>query len=169
MIQIYTGNGKGKTTAALGLALRAVGHGLKVIMIQFMKGKISYGELKAAQSLPGFTIEQFGRPDFVNPEHPDKEDIRLARKGLQRAQEVIASTAYDIIILDEIIVAVSFGLISVDEVIDLIKRTSADTELILTGRYMPPELEQHADLISEIRETKHYFQRGIKSRRGIDY
>ncbi len=169
MIQIYTGNGKGKTTAALGLAMRAVGHGLKVIMIQFMKGKINYGELAAAKSLPGFIIEQYGRPDFVNPEQPDKEDIRLAQKGLQRAQEVIAGTKYDIVILDEIIVAVSFGLIKVQEVIDLIKRTPTDMELVLTGRYMPPELEQHADLISEIKETKHYFQKGTKSRQGIDY
>ncbi|KPK70719.1 cob(I)yrinic acid a,c-diamide adenosyltransferase [candidate division WOR_3 bacterium SM23_60] len=169
MIQIYTGNGKGKTTAALGLALRAVGHGLKVIMIQFMKGRINYGELEAAKSLPGFTIEQYGRPDFVNPEQPDKEDVRLAQEGLQRAQEVLKSGAYDIVILDEIIVAVSFGLITVREVIDLIKRAAADTELILTGRYMPPELGQYADLISEIRETKHYFQKGTKSRPGIDY
>ena len=169
MIQIYTGNGKGKTTAALGLALRAVGHGLKVIMIQFMKGKINYGELEAAKSLPGFTIEQYGRPDFVNPERPDKKDIRLAQAGLHRAQEVITSTTYDIVILDEIIVAVSFGLIKIQSVIDLITRTPADVELVLTGRYMPPELEQYADLISEIKETKHYFQKGTRSRQGIDY
>lgn len=169
MIQIYTGNGKGKTTAALGLALRAVGHGLQVIMIQFMKGKINYGELEAAKSLPGFTIEQYGRPDFVNPEKPDKEDIHLAEEGLRRATEVIASKKYDIVILDEIIVAVSFGLIKVQAVIDLITRTPTDMELVLTGRYMPPELERHADLISEIKETKHYFQKGTKSRQGIDY
>jgi cob(I)alamin adenosyltransferase len=169
MIQIYTGNGKGKTTAALGLGMRAVGHGLQVIMIQFMKGKISYGELEAAKSLPGFTIEQYGRPDFVNPEQPDKEDIRLAREGFQRAQEVIASKAYDIVILDEIIVAVSFGLIDVSGVIELIKGTPADMELVLTGRYLPPELEEYADLISEIKETKHYFHKGTKSRQGIDY
>lgn len=169
MIQIYTGNGKGKTTAALGLGMRAVGHGLKVIMIQFMKGKINYGELEAAKSLPGFTIEQYGRPEFVNPEQPDKEDIRLARDGFRRAQEVIVSAAYDIVILDEIIVAVSFGLINVHDVVDLIKQTPANLELVLTGRYMPPELEQYADLISEIKETKHYFHKGTKSRQGIDY
>ena len=169
MIQIYTGNGKGKTTAALGVAMRAVGHGLKVIMIQFMKGKIDYGELTAAQSLRGFTIEQYGRPDFVNPEHPDKEDIRLAQEGLRRAQEVIACKKYDIVILDEIIVAVSFGLIKVQEVIELITGAPKDMELILTGRYMPPELEQHADLISDIREVKHHFQKGASARKGIEY
>lgn len=169
MIQIYTGNGKGKTTAALGLAMRAVGHGLKVIMLQFMKGKINYGELEAAKSLPGFTIEQYGRPDFVNPEKPEQEDIRLAEEGLRRATDVIARKKYDFVILDEIIVAVSFGLITVQDVIKLIKNTPKDMELILTGRYMPPELEQHADMISEVREVKHHFQTGASAREGIEY
>jgi cob(I)alamin adenosyltransferase len=169
MIQIYTGNGKGKTTAALGMALRAVGHGLKVIMIQFMKGNINYGELTASKHLPNFTIEQYGRPDFVNPENPNKEDIRLAKKGFRRAKAVITSSEFDIVILDEINVAVSFGLIQTNDVIEMIKQTPEKTELILTGRYMPEEFIEHADLISEIREIKHHFQKGIPSRKGIEY
>lgn len=169
MVQIYTGNGKGKTTAALGLAMRAVGHGLTVIMIQFMKGKINYGELKTAKLLTGFTIEQYGRPDFVNPDKPEQEDIRLAEEGLRRAAEVIASKKYDFVILDEILVAASFGLITVQDIIKLIKSAPREMELILTGRYMPPELEQHADMISEVREVKHHFQSGVSARKGIEY
>jgi len=169
MIQIYTGNGKGKTTAALGLGLRAVGHGLKVIMIQFMKGEINYGELEAVKHLPGFKIEQYGRPDFVNPENPDKEDIRLAEQALKRAAKVIKNKEFDIVILDEINVAVSFGLIKAEKVIELIKNTSKKTELILTGRYMPEEFIKYADLISEVREVKHHFQAGVSARKGIEY
>ncbi|PIS25927.1 MAG: cob(I)yrinic acid a,c-diamide adenosyltransferase [bacterium (Candidatus Stahlbacteria) CG08_land_8_20_14_0_20_40_26] len=169
MIQIYTGNGKGKTTAALGLALRAVGHGLKVIMIQFMKGKVNYGELESVKRLPNFKIEQYGRPDFVNPKNPDKEDIRLARQAFKRAAEVIKNKEFDIVILDEINVAVSFGLIRVEQVIELIKNTSRKIELILTGRYMPEEFIEYADSISEIREVKHHFQKGTPARKGIEY
>ena len=169
MIQIYTGDGKGKTTAALGLALRAAGHGFKIIMIQFMKGKINYGELKSAENLPNFKIEQYGRPEFVNPENPDKEDIRLAKRGFERAEEVTKGREFDIVILDEINVAVSFGLISVADVIELIKDTPKETELVLTGRYMPEEFVEYADLISEIREVKHHFQKGKEARKGIEY
>jgi len=169
MVQIYTGNGKGKTTAALGLALRAVGHGLNVIMIQFMKGQINYGELKAAEHLSHFTIEQYGRAEFVNPENPDKEDIRLAQQAMLRAREVIEQKEHDIIILDEIIVAMNFGLVLCSDVIDLIKLTPSNVELILTGRYMSDELVEHADLISEIREVKHHFQTGTSARKGIEY
>jgi cob(I)alamin adenosyltransferase len=169
MIQIYTGNGKGKTTAALGLAVRAAGHGLNVLMIQFMKGKINYGELEAVKNITGITIEQFGRPDFVNPENPDAEDIRLAQEGLKRAEEAIMSKRYDLVILDEINVAVNFGLIRAKEVIDVMQRKPENTELILTGRYMPDEFAQYADLITECREIKHYFKKGITARPGFDY
>jgi cob(I)alamin adenosyltransferase len=169
MIQIYTGNGKGKTTAALGLALRAVGHGLEVMMIQFMKGQINYGELVAAKRFANFKIEQYGRPEFVNPENPDKEDIRLAQKALARAKDVINSQKYDLIILDEINVAVSFGLIQLSDVISLMKSIPENVELVLTGRYMPDEFIEYADLISEIREVKHHFQAGKTARKGIEY
>ncbi|MEO0129779.1 MAG: cob(I)yrinic acid a,c-diamide adenosyltransferase [candidate division WOR-3 bacterium] len=169
MIQIYTGNGKGKTTAALGIAMRAVGHGKKVIMIQFMKGKINYGELKSAKLLKNFKIEQYGRPDFVDKDNPAKIDIELAKKGFERAKELIKSKKYDIIILDELNVAVDYGLISVKEVVELLKKTPKKIEIIITGRYMPEELQGYADLISEIIEVKHYFQQGVKARKGIEY
>jgi cob(I)alamin adenosyltransferase len=169
MIQIYTGNGKGKTTAALGQALRAVGHGLNVIMIQFMKGKINYGELEAAKHLPGLVIEQYGRPDFVNPENPAAEDIQFARDALARAQEVIRKKKFDMIILDEINVAVAYGLIPIQEVIELLKRIPRRKELILTGRYMPDEFINYADLISEVKEVKHHFHKGTSARKGIEF
>ena len=169
MIQIYTGNGKGKTTAALGLALRAVGHGFKVIMIQFMKGKINYGELEAAKFLPGLVIEQYGRPDFVSPENPTREDKKFAKAALARARAVIKGKKFDMIILDEVNVAVTFGLISIKEVVEILKKTPHRKELILTGRYMPDEFARYADLISEIREIKHHFQKGTSARKGIEY
>jgi len=169
MIQIYTGNGKGKTTAALGLALRAVGHGKRVIMIQFMKGKINYGELKAVRYLKNFKIEQFGRSDFVDRDNPAKIDIELAKKGFERAKQVIKSKKYDIVILDELNVAVDYGLIPVKEVLELLKKIPRKMEIIITGRYIPEEFKKNADLISEICEVKHYFQKGVKARKGIEY
>ena len=169
MIHIYTGNGKGKTTAALGQAMRAIGHGMKVLMIQFMKGKINYGELEAAKQLNNFTIEQFGRPDFVNPENPDEEDVRLAKAALARAAEAVDGRNYDIIILDEINVAVNFGLIDSTDVISLFRQKPDDVTLILTGRYMPDEFVPFADLITECREIKHYFNRGAEARKGFEY
>ncbi len=169
MIQIYTGNGKGKTTAALGLALRAVGHGKKVLMIQFMKGKINYGELKSAKLLKNFKIEQYGRPDFVDRDHPANIDIGLARKGFERAKEIIKGNKYDILILDELNVAVDYGLIPLKEVLELLTKIPKKMEIIITGRYMPDEFKAYADLISEICEMKHYFQKGVKARKGIEY
>ncbi|RKX71242.1 cob(I)yrinic acid a,c-diamide adenosyltransferase [candidate division WOR-3 bacterium] len=168
MVQVYTGDGKGKTTAALGLALRAVGHGLKVLMIQFMKGSKEYGEIKAAEGIKGLRIEQFGRPEFVNPAHPDPEDIRLARAGLARAREAIQSQEFDLIILDEINVAIDFGLIAEKDVLELIENRG-DTELVLTGRYAPPAILDVADLVTEMKEIKHYFRKGVSSRTGFDY
>lgn len=169
MIHVYTGNGKGKTTAALGQALRAVGHGLKVLMIQFMKGQINYGELKAAERLPLLEIEQYGRAEFVNPECPEKVDRELAQKALNRARIVISEKKYDMVILDEINVAVHFGLISVQEVVALLKTVPHDLDVILTGRYMPEQFEAYADLISDIREVKHHFHDGESARQGIEY
>ncbi|MCX7995220.1 MAG: cob(I)yrinic acid a,c-diamide adenosyltransferase [candidate division WOR-3 bacterium] len=169
MIQVYTGDGKGKTTAALGLALRAVGHGKKVIMIQFMKGKINYGELKSAKLLKNFKIEQYGRPDFVDKDHPARIDLELARKGFERAKEVIKSRKYDIVILDELNVALDYGLIPLKEVLELLKKAPKKIEIIITGRYMPDALREYSDLISEIVEVKHYFRQGVKARKGIEY
>ena len=149
--------------------MRAAGADLKVHMIQFMKGKINYGELKAAQHLPLLEIEQYGRAEFVNPEHPEKVDRDLAKKAMLRAHAAIQCKQYDIVILDEINVAVHFGLITVDEVVELLKTAPEDVDVILTGRYMPEQFAEYADLISDIREVKHHFHDGMSARQGIEY
>jgi len=170
MIHVYTGNGKGKTTAALGLAMRATGHGRKAIMIQFMKGDIEYGEIKAAVNLPDFTIEQFGRPSMVDKKNPAAVDVEWARKALQRAKDVIESGEYDIVILDEVNVAVDFNLIPLGAVLDIIEKRAPKTEIVLTGRYAKPELMKIADLVTEMLEIKHYYAyQNIEAREGIEY
>ncbi len=168
LVQVYTGNGKGKTTAALGLAMRAMGHGYRVIMIQFMKGKVNYGELRSAEKL-GLKVVQFGRPTFVDRRNPDPEDIREAQRGLAFAREVILSGEYDMVILDEINVAVDFKLISLEDVIRLIEEKPPNIELVLTGRYAHAKIVEKADLVSEVIEVKHPYRRGIEMRKGIDY
>jgi len=168
MIQVYTGNGKGKTTAALGQALRALGHGWKVLMIQFMKGDPDYGELKAARLLPGFEIVQSGLATFVEKGNPTLEDVRLARQGLALAQRAIAGRRCQMLILDEINVAIDYGLVSLDEVLALARDCPGEMELVLTGRYAPPKLLELADLVSEVREIKHPYTRGVVSREGVD-
>jgi len=170
LIQVYTGNGKGKTTAALGQALRALGHGYRVLMLQFMKGSENYGELQAAaRYLPGFEIIQSGRHEFVNKANPEEVDLRLARQGFNLAREVFFSGRYDMVILDEINVALDFGLIPLEEVLELIAAKPPDLDLILTGRYAPAEILAVADLISDIQEVKHHYARGVEAREGIEY
>ena len=169
LVMVLTGDGKGKTTSALGQALRAVGHGFKVYMIQFMKGR-KYGEVIAAEKhLPDLIVEQFGLDSFVMRNNPAPVDIELAREGLKRAQEIIASSAYDMVILDEINVAIDFKLISLDEVLNLIKNKPLELNLILTGRYAPPEIVEIADMVSEVKEIKHHYASGIKGRAGIEF
>jgi cob(I)alamin adenosyltransferase len=168
-VQIYTGSGKGKTTAALGLALRAAGHHMKVLMIQFLKGGIAYGEIESAKKLrPYLKIVPMGRECFVNKKKPDPEDLRWARKGWNLAQKAVHSRKYRIVILDEINVAVSYGLILRRELISLMERKPEDVELVLTGRYAHPEVIRRADLVTEMKEKKHYYKRGIESRGGIE-
>jgi len=169
MIQIYTGNGKGKTTAAIGQGIRAVGHKHKVIMMQFMKGDKSYGEILALKKLRNFKVIQYGLPTFVQKGNPSKEDIKLAQKGLQFVQTIIKQKKYQLIILDEINVAVDYGLVKLADILAIIKDCPKQTELILTGRYAAKELIDEADLVSEIKEIKHPFQKGFISRKGIDY
>jgi len=167
LIQVYTGSGKGKTTAAFGQALRAVGAGLKVFIGQFVKGK-NYSELKALKKIKNIKIEQFGRGCFIKRE-PNKKDIELARIGLERVRKIISIGIYDIVILDEITVALKLGLLKLGDIISLIKNTSKKTELILTGRNAHPEILKIADLVSEIKDRKHYYKKGVKARRGIEY
>ena len=168
-IQVYTGNGKGKTTAALGLALRAAGHKQKVYIGQFLKGHM-YGELLSAKSLsPYITIEQFGRKGFIHvTKDPDAEDIQKARRGLKKCREAMLSSKYRIIILDEINVAVYFNLLSEKEILSLLSEKPKGVEVILTGRYAPPSFLKKADLVTEMKEKKHYYKKGVKARKGIE-
>lgn len=169
LIQVYTGNGKGKTTAALGLALRAAGHGLKVMIIQFMKGNIPYGELESSKKLsPHLTIQQVGRETFVSKMNPDPMDIKLAQEGFTLAKKAIFSKKYDIIILDEINVAIDYGLIPLSELLDLLDQKPDGVELILTGRNAKPEVLERSDLVTEMVERKHYYKKGTLARKGIE-
>jgi len=169
LVMVVTGNGKGKTTAAFGQALRAVGQGYKVLVVQFMKGR-QYGEFVAAQKyLPRLTIRRFGLDSFVMRDNPAPMDVELARQGLEFAEKAIVSGDYDMVILDEINVAVDFKLISIQEVVNLIKSKPAAVDLILTGRYAAKEIITLADTVSEVKEIKHHYQAGIKERAGIEY
>ncbi len=168
MIHVITGDGKGKTTAALGIGMRAVGRGLKVCMIQFMKG-YEYGEIAAAKGLGGFDIVQFGRAEFVNKDNPEEVDIKEAVKALERAKEAVNSGKYDIVILDEVNVALDFGLIGLDSVLGLVRGKPKNLELVLTGRNAGQELVDLADYVSEVREIKHPYRKGIGARKGIEF
>ena len=169
LVQVYTGNGKGKTTAAFGQALRAVGQGYRVYILQFMKGR-KYGEFLAAERyLPNLTIELTGLDSFVMRDNPAPADIELARQGLELAKKAIAAKRYDMVILDEINVAVDFKLVPLTEVLDMVRSKPPELDLILTGRYADPEIIALADLVSEVREIKHHYAAGIKDRAGIEY
>lgn len=169
LVHVYTGTGKGKTTAALGQGLRALGKGLKVLMIQFMKGDIEYGEITAIRNLDGFSIEQFGRPDFVDRDNPAEIDVEWAQKGLKRAKEILVKNDHDLVILDEINVAIDWKLIELDDVVELIRNKPKNVELILTGRYAHPKIIELADLVTDMHEVKHPFQTGILARDGIEH
>jgi cob(I)alamin adenosyltransferase len=167
-VQVYTGNGKGKTTAALGLALRAVGRGLNVCMFQFIKGGGQYGEHLAAEKLaPLLTIIQTGRPGWVNTKDIT-EDRRTAQEALAQARELLVSGAFDLFICDEINGAVGFGLIDLEQVLELISAKPETTELVLTGRNAHERVIEAADLVTEMREIKHYYKAGIPARTGIE-
>lgn len=167
-VQIYTGNGKGKTTAAFGLALRAVGNGMKVFFAQFVKG-MSYSEIDIVRSaLPQITIEQFGLDCFIVKE-PTQNDIDAARKGLEEARQAIVSGQYDVIILDEACIALFYNLFTVEELIEVIKLKQESAEIVITGRYAPPELIELADLVTEMKEIKHYYANGVQARKGIEF
>lgn len=172
LVLVYTGNGKGKTTAAFGLALRAIGHGEAVYVVQFMKGpERTYGEAEAAHKFLGewLTVVQSGRDQFVDRAHPAPEDRELARQGLELARRAMLSGRYQLIVLDEVNVAVDFGLLSIKEVLDLLDDRPPDVDVVLTGRYASPELIARADMVSEVREIKHHYREGVAARAGIEF
>lgn len=168
-IQVYTGNGKGKTTAALGLALRAAGHGMKTYFGQFLKGQ-RYGELAAAERLaPMIRIERFGREGYLHiTEGPDDEDIRRAREGLGRCRKAMLSGDYAIVVLDEVNTAVMLKVLTEKDVLDLLAEKPDGVEIVLTGRGAPREVIDRADLVTEMKDVKHYHDRGVKAREGIE-
>lgn len=170
LVLIYTGDGKGKTTAAIGQALRTIGHGHKVLVVQFMKGK-KYGEVLAAEKYLGshLTMVQSGLDSFVMKNNPAPVDIELARQGLKLAKRALTSGEYQMIILDEINVALDFKLVPLDEVVEIIKTKPPSVDLVLTGRYAPPEVIELADMVSDVREIKHHYAQGIKERAGIEF
>ena len=169
MIQVYTGNGKGKTTAALGLILRAVGADKKVALIQFMK-KGTTSETKALRKFKSqVALFQFGRKNFVFKNKVSEADKKEAEKGLKKAREVLEGKKYDLIVLDEINVAVYFGLTKKEDVLELLSKWGKKIEIVLTGRKAPKEFIKIADLVTEMKEIKHPYRRGIIARRGIDY
>jgi cob(I)alamin adenosyltransferase len=166
LIQIYTGNGKGKTTAALGLAIRAAGARKKVYICQFIKGK-PYSELRCLKKINNIIVQQFGRGCFIKKE-PSRVDVELAQKGFDKVKHLVKSKKFDLIILDEINCAIDVNLIKTSDVLELINNTPRTIELVLTGRNAPRALIAAADLVTEMREVKHYYRKGIKARAGIE-
>ena len=166
-IHVYTGDGKGKTTAALGLALRAAGAGFRVYIAQFVKG-MKYSELNVLPRLSdSITLKQYGRDCFIERD-PTEEDIRAAQKGLEAVKKIMASGEYQMIILDEANIAVYFDLFSVDDLLDFMRAKPEAVELVITGRKADPRVIEAADLVTEMKEIKHYYQKGIEARSGIE-
>ena len=168
LIMVFTGDGKGKTTAAVGQAVRALGHGYSVYMIHFMKGR-DYGEFLATAQMQNLTVVRAGRDNFVDRENPDPIDIELAGEGFTKAEKAVLSGEYDMVVLDEIIVAVDYGLIAEDKLLKLLKNKPAGVTVILTGRKASPELVKMADTVSEVLAIKHHYEKGAECCRGIEY
>ncbi|AEB08363.1 cob(I)alamin adenosyltransferase [Desulfobacca acetoxidans DSM 11109] len=168
LVQIYTGEGKGKTTAALGLALRALGRGLKVFMLQFLKGDDT-GELFSTQQFGDkFVIRQTGLGGFIRKGKAGPEDAQRAKEAMNLAKDILRRGDYDLVILDEINVALYFELVSVPEVLKLLQARAPHVEVVLTGRYAPQEIIEAADLVTEMKNIKHYYHAGVKARKGIE-
>ncbi len=169
LVQIFTGDGKGKTTAALGPVLRAAGQGLRIYVVFFMKGDYPYGEFATLPMLPNVEVSKFGLTSFCNPRNVKQEEKDQARLALDAARTAVMSGKYDLVVMDEVNVATSWNLIDPDEVVKLVKEKPQKVELILTGRYAPDKLVELADLVTEMRKVKHPFDKGIKARKGIEY
>jgi cob(I)alamin adenosyltransferase len=166
-VQLYTGDGKGKTTAALGQALRASGRGFRAYIGQFMKGQ-KYGELNALRDFPAITIEQYGDVHCIRREEVTPEHMAQARAGLERAREAMLSGEYDIVVLDEANVSIWFGILETEDVLAMLDEKPEHVEVIITGRRAPQALIDRADLVTEMREVKHYYQQGVMARLGIE-
>jgi cob(I)alamin adenosyltransferase len=169
LVQVFTGNGKGKTSAALGSILRATGHGLKVFIVFFMKGKYPYGEFRSLPKLPNVEVASFGLRCLIDPNKVNPEEIAQAELALQTAREAMLSGKYDMVVLDEVNVAVYFKLIPLDGVIKLIEEKPPEVELILTGRYAEGAVIERADLVTEMMKVKHPYDKGVKARKGFEY
>lgn len=168
LVQVYTGNGKGKTTASLGLAFRAAGRGLNVLMIQFLKPPENYGEHISAEKLDNFTIMPMGLDHMVG-NVPRDTDVKLAEETLTEAEKAICSEKYDLVILDEINVIMSKGMLDPDAVIAVLEKRPNNVEIVMTGRGAPEKIIKYADLVTEMRMIKHPFDDGIRARKGIEY
>jgi cob(I)alamin adenosyltransferase len=169
IVQVYTGEGKGKTSAALGLVLRAAGHGLRCHLVYFLKGNTRFSEEKSLTLLPGVSFARFGIPGFVNPHRVKQAEKEEAQQGLAEAERALTSGNFNLIILDEINVALDLGLITLEQVLHLMSIRPESVELVLTGRGAAPEVIAKADLVSELVEVKHPFNSGLLARQGIDY
>jgi len=166
-VHVYTGNGKGKTTASIGLIVRALGHGLKVYMGQFMKGQ-KYGELDTLEKL-GVLVERFGTKNcIISPKDVNDLDLVKAKEAYKKVEEILLSKKYDLVVLDEICVSTYFNLITKEEIVHLMKIKPEETELVLTGRYAPKEVIEAADLVTEMKKIKHYYDCGVMARDGIE-
>ena len=167
-IHIYTGNGKGKTTAAFGMALRAIGAGKRVLIAQFVKGR-PYSEIDAVNSfLPTITLKQYGLGCFIYNK-PTAKDAEAARNGLSEVSQIISESKFDVIILDEACIAIYYNLFSATELIEVLKKKPESMEIIITGRYATSELIEFADLVTEMKEIKHYYTQGVDARKGIEF
>jgi len=169
LVQIFTGNGKGKTTAAMGTIIRAAGHGLRIHLVSFMKGDYAYGEYNTLSKIPNVEVSHFGFRHLIDPTNVKPEEKEQAGMALAKAREAVCSGKYDLVVLDEVNVALGYNLIEVDEVIRLIEEKPPAVELILTGRYADNRLIELADLVTEMVKVKHPFDKGIKARKGIEY
>lgn len=166
-IHLYTGNGKGKTTAAIGLAIRAAGAGKAIFIAQFVKGMF-YSELNALQRFPEIELHQYGLDCFITND-PELRDIEAAKHGLVETQKVLLSGKFDVYILDEVCIALYYNLFTVSELKNILNNRPEEAEIVLTGRYAPAELYELADLVTEMHEIKHYFSTGLDARKGIEY
>lgn len=169
LVEVFTGNGKGKTSAAMGIVLRALGHDLKIRIIFFMKGKFPYGEQKSLSRFSNVDFTVFGSLDFVDPRNVKEEDRKEAARALNAGREAMLSGKYDLVVLDEVNVAAAWGLIQVEDIVKLIADKPEQVELILTGRYADPRVVKQADLVTEMVAIKHPFDDGVKARAGFDY